>query len=68
MLREAVSSVGLTFFPICALLLFLIVYCSVISRSFLKHRKPHWNSMASMALDEPVDNESTPGAKKETAQ
>lgn len=62
MLREAVSSMGLTFFPIAALILFVIVYCAVIGRSFLKHRRTYWNDMAHMALDEPTRTTQERGA------
>ncbi|GAB4545411.1 MAG: hypothetical protein Tsb0013_03260 [Phycisphaerales bacterium] len=60
MLREAVSSIGLSFFPIAALLLFLIAYFSVIGRSMIKNSRKHWNDMARMALEEggePTDKE-----------
>ena len=62
MLREAVSSLGLTFFPIAALILFVLVYCAVIGRSFLKHRRDYWNDMAHMALDEPATSTKEQGS------
>lgn len=63
MLREAVSSVGLTFFPVAALMIFLIVYFSVLGRSFRKNSKRHWNAMASMALE---DSTEAPSSEEQT--
>ena len=63
MLREAVSSIGLTFFPIAALLLFVGVYLSVIGRSLLKKSKHHWNDMSRMALSEGADADEKEGAR-----
>ena len=64
MLRETVSSIGLSFFPIAALLLFLIAYFSVIGRSMLKNSKKHWEDMSCMALGDATETDE----KKEGAR
>jgi cbb3-type cytochrome oxidase subunit 3 len=64
MLRELVSGLGRGFFPIAALLLFVAVYLSVITRSLIKHRKGYWDRMSAFVLeDNEQDAERTEGER-----
>ena len=57
-LSEIVSSMGLTFFPIAALLLFLAVFTTVVVRMFLVYDKDRSSLLAHAPLD---DGESDSG-------
>lgn len=52
MLREVVSGIGLSFFPVAALLLFVAVYVSVVGRAFMGRDKGHWRALSSMAIED----------------
>lgn len=59
-LSEIVSGIGLTFFPIAALLLFLAVFATVLVRTFLKYDRAGASHMSAMVFD---DDHSTPEAE-----